>query len=725
MNELKIERNKSGIQLTWWLVLIYIIVYVSLSVISETLWRNWQGILIVWLIVGNLALIGGVYFARTHICYPSHKTSWFWVFLATVCFSIGNIIRIAAIDNDPIYIMFSQGCLALGMPLLWIGIIKFPYQRRSNVTRLRALFDFGLSVFAFVILTIALLAKPFMSLLTGDIWRLMAQVLVILDMVSLVLFLYRFLLIDTKTVSVSIALPAMGVVSFMIVDLIYALFLTGNGMSLNSFETFGRLLGGAFIMLGALVEVSKPVNWPKKLVQPIRELVYRLQAFLPLFLSFLLAAFVFFDNQANIIAFWGILIIALGLIARQGMLVGEDEMQKYADLVNHIAEPTFICDSRGYFQLVNPALVKLVGVIHEAELAGHSLLDLLDEPEGIYQALLTHPEQGWSGEVQLKKINGEFIPVSLSLRLLSASVARKLSIAGSAHDLSEQKQQQKALQLAYEQITADRSELEKMNVHLEKLVGDKTHDLMEAYRQLEEQNRSLQQLDRLKSDFVGMVSHELRAPLTNIHGGIELLHRNSALPAHMDDTLQLVQAETRRLSRFVETILDLTALDAGRMPFYPAPLLLQGLLPTLQQLFVYRQGAERVKWDFPEDLPYALADDQAFTSIIFHLVDNAIKYAPDGNIWVTAGMGPEKYLWIRVSDEGPGISDEALPHLFQRFYRSNSDSQSVYGHGLGLYIVRRLLEAMNGDIEARNNAKKGVSFTFWLPVVEEKEVQDV
>jgi len=79
-------------------------------------------------------------------------------------------------------------------------------------------------------------------------------------------------------------------------------------------------------------------------------------------------------------------------------------------------------------------------------------------------------------------------------------------------------------------------------------------------------------------------------------------------------------------------------------------------------------------------------------------------------------------LWIRVDDEGPGIPAEALPHLFDQFYRLNSgDSQLVYGHGLGLYIVRRLLDAMGGEIEVKNRPEGGASFTCWLPLVIESE----
>jgi signal transduction histidine kinase len=227
----------------------------------------------------------------------------------------------------------------------------------------------------------------------------------------------------------------------------------------------------------------------------------------------------------------------------------------------------------------------------------------------------------------------------------------------------------------------------------------------------------------MKSDFVGLVSHELRAPLTNIRGGVELLQRIRDLPGSAAENLGLVGAETQRLTRFVESILDLTALDAGRMPFYPAPLVLQSVLPVLKQLLTYLPGAERVVWKIPEHLPFVMADDQALTSVIFHLVDNAIKYATEGKIEVLAGVEDNR-LRVCVSDEGQGIDPEAIPHLFQRFYRASSDSQLVYGHGLGLYIVKRMLEAMNGQIEAGNNPDGGACFTFWLPLVDEKGVRD-
>ena len=133
---------------------------------------------------------------------------------------------------------------------------------------------------------------------------------------------------------------------------------------------------------------------------------------------------------------------------------------------------------------------------------------------------------------------------------------------------------------------------------------------------------------------------------------------------------------------------------------------------------------ERIEWRIHEPLPIILADESALASIFFHLIDNALKYAPEGRIEVIVLPG-EDCVRASIIDEGPGIPEEALPLLFDKFYRIHSgDAQTVYGHGLGLYMVRRLLQAMNGDIEAANRPQGGASFAFWLPTPKGQEIDE-
>ena len=118
---------------------------------------------------------------------------------------------------------------------------------------------------------------------------------------------------------------------------------------------------------------------------------------------------------------------------------------------------------------------------------------------------------------------------------------------------------------------------------------------------------------------------------------------------------------------------------------------------------------------------WASAMVNALNSVLFHLLDNALKYAPEGRINVSAQVQGST-ICLQVGDEGAGIPSEALPMLFDRFYRANSaDAQSVYGHGLGLYMVRRLVEAMGGRVEAANQHPHGAVFSCWLPLAKDME----
>lgn len=430
-------------------------------------------------------------------------------------------------------------------------------------------------------------------------------------------------------------------------------------------------------------------------------------------------------------------VLVLMIITRQGIQAGQTRFQQYANLVNSVAEPAFVCDDMGLLRLVNPALQAAAGYPTPGNLLGKPLGLILDSSSNVEhmleQALArqANPNDtiplGWSGETRLRRRDGSLVPIYLSLRLVSSwddlpdRSANRLALAGTAHDLTRHKQQQAALQQAYEQLAAAHSQLEKMNVELEQKVAEETANLSQAYQRMAEQNRKLQALDQLKSDFVSLVSHELRSPLTNINGGIELVLSRPGLENSMRSHLELVQSEILRLTRFVETILDLSALDSGHVPLYLAPISYEDIVSTLQAQLVHRPGVERIRWQPVQDIPYLMADDQALNSVLYHLLDNALKYAPQGEITVTAEAADGR-VNIHVLDSGPGIPLEDLPLLFDRFFRSNArDSQTVYGHGLGLYIVRRLVDAMGGQVEASNRPEGGACFTCRLRLAEEAE----
>ncbi len=256
-----------------------------------------------------------------------------------------------------------------------------------------------------------------------------------------------------------------------------------------------------------------------------------------------------------------------------------------------------------------------------------------------------------------------------------------------------------------------------MNTELEDKVQDRTLELRRTVEHLAQLNEDLKGLDRLKTEFVALVSHELRAPLTNIRSGLELiLQTHPELSPAARDSMGLVQEETRRLGRFVESILDLSTLEAGGFPLELSAIPIQDVAKVALERFPKssRQGAFR--FDIPDDLPAVLADERALNSVLFHLLDNALKYAPDGEILIEARAEGEK-LCLAVSDSGPGIPQEERERIFDMFHRLDSrDSRAVYGHGLGLHLTKQFIEAMGGSVRAVEARSGGAQIEIRLPL---------
>ncbi len=524
--------------------------------------------------------------------------------------------------------------------------------------------------------------------------------------------------------------PALGWITvsysaFAITDVVYSLQrLQGNFQPAGSLGAGWMMAAAGFYLAGRTVDRSAPAFTGLKEGSRLLAFAERLQGSLPVTAVFTVGVYAFFNwqilQQGDTLPLWATVVLGLLLIARQSLRAGEIEYEQYTSLVNGVAEPAFFCDASGRFQLVNPALLSASGYAGPADLLGQPMEILFGSKQAaqVLKEGLSSPAAGFSGEIELITADKRTLPVFLSLRPLFVGTRSKQWLAGTAHDLSLQKKQQQALQQALKQVDKARNELQELNRSLEARVAEKTTSLTTALQQLEKQNIELQQLDQLKSDFVSLVSHELRAPLTNISAGMQLLNSSNQVPEAVREKFRLIQAEIERLSHFVETILDLSALDAGKLPLYPTPLALNSIFRTVSQSLAHRPGAERISWEDAKDLPAVFADEKALGSILFHLLDNALKYAPAGVISVKAKAG-EKQMVITVQDQGPGFDQQEKALIFDPFYRTDSrDSRKTYGHGLGLYIVKRLAQAMNGTISADNHPEGGAIFTLTLPLAD-------
>ena len=607
-----------------------------------------------------------------------------------------------------------------------VALLTLPGGQREPFGRLRLMLDMAITSGAVVGLGWLIFIRPITALLTDELQVLWAAVYPAADLALLLILTNVFLVWPARRGLPAFLFLAAGLVTFLLADLADTFQMLGRAPSTAGPIGLGWLAGLTAFGLAAVLEQRQHTQPPVENDRSGR-LRSALKSLLPLVATFVLVWYVLIDVSAtgrpDLLALSLAAALALLLVARQGVIAGELEVRRYAQLVNSSADPAFICDANGRLQLVNPALLAATGQPAEALLRQPATLlfatGALPLPAG--RAADAVFAEGWTGEVDLLRRDGTVFPAQLALRPVHSDLPARLGLVGTAHDLTEQKRHEANLVAAYDEVAAARRALETLNAQLEDLVAEKTHSLTSAYARLERQHAALQSLDQLKSEFVSLVSHELRAPLTNISGGIELLSsQRGADDAKRQRTLALVQSEITRLTQFVETILDLSALEAGRLPLYPAPLALLPVIEAVVAQFEARPGADRLAVRVPPDLPAAVVDEQAITSVLFHLLDNAFKYAPAGEIAVEAKAGGG-LVQVRVVDQGPGIPPELQSKVFDKFERLNAaDDRDVYGHGLGLYMARRLLQAQGGDISAGNLDTGGAFFTFWLPAAEDE-----
>lgn len=231
-------------------------------------------------------------------------------------------------------------------------------------------------------------------------------------------------------------------------------------------------------------------------------------------------------------------------------------------------------------------------------------------------------------------------------------------------------------------------------------------------------NEMLARLDNLfraQQHLVADVSHELRTPLTTIQGNLDLLRRGALEdPEARREAIRAIEAEVSAMSRLVADLLLLAQADAGvKLEFRPVE------LDTLL-LDVYRQAqtlSQGVKVRLgEEDQALVMGDPDRLRQLLLNLVDNALKYTPPGGEVTLSLQREPGWVCISVSDTGIGIPPEDLPHIFERFYRSDkARTRGRGGTGLGLAIAKWIAEAHNGRITVESAPNKGSTFTVWLP----------
>jgi signal transduction histidine kinase len=266
-----------------------------------------------------------------------------------------------------------------------------------------------------------------------------------------------------------------------------------------------------------------------------------------------------------------------------------------------------------------------------------------------------------------------------------------------------------------------------LNRDLEQKVNERTVALEQRNSELDRANTELRDLDEMKSDFVAMVSHELRAPLTALNGGLELaLQSSESLSPRSRAVLEIMSDESRRLTDFVQTILDVSRLEAGKLAITLGPVAVRPLVEQAS-VIVLSSSQRKVEWNIKPDLPPIWGDETYLEQTIRNLIANADKYSPaDKSIQLCADLEGDK-VRISVKDHGPGIPADMGERVFSRFGRLQSKESSPSGWGLGLYLGRKLIEAQKGEIGfvspiwRGNGGSLGTEFYILMPIAQAPE----
>lgn len=355
-------------------------------------------------------------------------------------------------------------------------------------------------------------------------------------------------------------------------------------------------------------------------------------------------------------------------------LVADSERSRAAELkavIQSIGDAVVVCASDGSVAIANPAAEALLGDRLEHGLAG--ILPVFDWPPGVTPRL---PAPTETAELRMIPDEQEGAP--------------------------ERDPEARWLELStYPVIVGDAA------------AGNRGGGIILVLRDVS----SARNARAVREAFIGILSHELRTPVTTIYGGSEMLARAGAgiTEEQRRDVHEDIRAEADRLYRLVENLLVLSRVERQGLQVESEPVLLQRLLPRVAEGEASRWPKVRFELDLPAGLPPVAAEETYLEQVLRNLMANAAKYGGEGRVDVKA-VAPDGVVRVTVSDSGSGFESAEGPRLFEIFYRSPSASRRASGAGIGLFVSQQLVRAMDGHMWAVNRPEGGAEFGFELPV---------
>lgn len=251
----------------------------------------------------------------------------------------------------------------------------------------------------------------------------------------------------------------------------------------------------------------------------------------------------------------------------------------------------------------------------------------------------------------------------------------------------------------------------------DKLVIHQTNELTQLAAELNRMSERLASLDQERRSFLANVSHELRTPISNVLVTVEAL-RSGAYeePQLRDRFFQTIEDETKRLSRLIHDLLDLGRLEAGVTHLEKQPIALSNLIKRVVSAMESRMQARGVSVQVHVDNLTIQGDSERLLQAFLNILDNAIKHSTfQSQVFISAYKEGKEAI-VQIRDQGTGISENDLPHIFEQFYTTDP-SRKGSGTGLGLAIAKRIIEAHGASIAASSKVGQGATFTITLPLL--------
>lgn len=239
-------------------------------------------------------------------------------------------------------------------------------------------------------------------------------------------------------------------------------------------------------------------------------------------------------------------------------------------------------------------------------------------------------------------------------------------------------------------------------------------ELAKAFNAMAE---SINHNETLRRHMVSDIAHELRTPLTNIRGYLEAIQDGLVQPDQ--ETIEMIYEEAMLLSHLTQDLQELALAEARKLRIDPNSMSMSDVIRQIVTIHKPQADQKQIELtaDYPDDLPDVFADRKRVEQIVRNLVDNAIYYTPNGGTVHIQAKASALEVSVIVRDTGEGIDDEHLPYIFERFYRADpSRSRKTGGAGIGLAIVKELVQAQGGTIQVESKKGKGSTFTFTLPI---------